>query len=512
VAYLVLEKGKSSLLLRQLSGGNTVRIVGPDEKAFYGGVRFSADGTAIYFSKQEHAAGLDTTYRVPTLGGVPQKILDRAWSVLPSPDGAFVAFTRHETSSSPHQDHLLVARADGGGERKVAEQKEPGGLCCLSWSPESTRILYAQSSPSSPNSTRIAEVNLGSGEKKETRQTWAGVGAIAFLDPTSVLVTAARTFAEPYQIWEIKYPDGVIRRLTNDIHDYLGVRLPADRSRILTLQDQTLSRLWSVQGERATELTAGTGAHLHPRTALNGWIVYTASIGGRNELRVRSPSGEEQQIGQAGEHYDFSPDLTPDGTAVVFGSNRDGNFNIWKAPLDGSAPVRLTNHKFAYEPECTPDGKWVIYVNDDAGRPTLWKIPFAGGPPTQLSRKQLYSPAVSPDGRLIAAHFWDEKPESRRKIGILPIDGSESIRLIDFPPTARSLRWSPEGKAVTYVDTRQGVSNVWAQPIGGGAPRRLTSLTDKEIYSFDWMADGKTLICSRGETVRDLYLLTPETR
>ena len=49
--------------------------------------------------------------------------------------------------------------------------------------------------------------------------------------------------------------------------------------------------------------------------------------------------------------------------------------------------------------------------------------------------------------------------------------------------------------AYLRVVTRGGVSNIWAQPIDGSAPKQLTHFKTDRIFSFDWSGDGKQLAC-----------------
>ena len=72
------------------------------------------------------------------------------------------------------------------------------------------------------------------------------------------------------------------------------------------------------------------------------------------------------------------------------------------------------------------------------------------------------------------------------------------------PDTA--LRWMPQGDAVTYVNNRGGVGNIWLQPVGGGPPRALTTFDWGQIFSFDWSRDGR-LVYSRGMSTSDVVLI-----
>ncbi|MEJ7713468.1 MAG: hypothetical protein WKF84_27395 [Pyrinomonadaceae bacterium] len=70
------------------------------------------------------------------------------------------------------------------------------------------------------------------------------------------------------------------------------------------------------------------------------------------------------------------------------------------------------------------------------------------------------------------------------------------------------MRWTPDGRALTYVDTRDAVSNIWSQQLNEGAPRQVTNFTTDQISAFEWSRDGKQLALRRGTVIRDVVLIS----
>jgi Tol biopolymer transport system component len=64
----------------------------------------------------------------------------------------------------------------------------------------------------------------------------------------------------------------------------------------------------------------------------------------------------------------------------------------------------------------------------------------------------------------------------------------------------------PDGKAVSFIVTRDEISNIWSQALAGDAPKQLTDFRSEEIICFDWSRDGR-LVCSRLSIARDLVLI-----
>jgi Tol biopolymer transport system component len=73
--------------------------------------------------------------------------------------------------------------------------------------------------------------------------------------------------------------------------------------------------------------------------------------------------------------------------------------------------------------------------------------------------------------------------------------------------TSAGIRWSPDGRQLTYVEHRKDGANIWSQPLNGGAPHQLTQLHGYALFSFDWSRDGKEFALSRGIQARDVVLI-----
>jgi Tol biopolymer transport system component len=117
-------------------------------------------------------------------------------------------------------------------------------------------------------------------------------------------------------------------------------------------------------------------------------------------------------------------------------------------------------------------------------------------------------PEVSPDGRLLAYISVDDQ-RKHPKITIAAFDDGTPIRTLDMPgTTVRKFRWSHDGHALIYVRTLNGVSNLWSQPLDGGAPRQLTDFNSDLIYNFSYSRDGKQLALARGNTSRDVVMIS----
>ena len=81
--------------------------------------------------------------------------------------------------------------------------------------------------------------------------------------------------------------------------------------------------------------------------------------------------------------------------------------------------------------------------------------------------------------------------------------------VFDLPePLEQMIRWTPDGRALTYVDTRDGISNIWAYPIDGSPPKQLTGFKSDRIFGYAWSRDGKQLAVARGSIATDVVLIS----
>jgi Tol biopolymer transport system component len=230
---------------------------------------------------------LRTLYQVPVLGGASRKVIEGVGSPISlSPDGTRLAFMR--ANQIRGEIALIVANADGAGERQVATRKVPAQFSAggPSWSPYG-KLIASGVINFDPNTRRAAptmiEVQVESrAERSVTFHTWPPpIGQVVWLADGSGLAVIAPELGTPTnQIWRVSYPDGEVRKITNDLNNYSQLSLTADSVALVTVQTEGTSSIWvSPQGDpsRATQISFGRydgqgGLSLMP----NGRIVYVS--------------------------------------------------------------------------------------------------------------------------------------------------------------------------------------------------------------------------------------------
>ena len=536
VAYVTGGSGKESLWLRQVDINSNAQLIAPREGRYLG-VAFSPDGNYIYFGYAESARNdAGQIYRLPLLGIGASAMRLELLEGLPSlsHDGKRVAFIRFDRQNQT--DSLIVANADGSGEQVLGTRKWPhrfgwDPLSHPAWTLDDRTLMLPTivSDPSFTNDTganysiRIFEKDLDSGAERDiplSPQKFDELGRVSVQPGGSGVIMLGKAHGAAFvQLWQL-FRDGSQRSITNDLSDYRELSVRADGSALVTIQTQTLSRLWLLgKGEsKPTAITPGMSRYFDLSIAPDDKIFYASDASGNADIfEISASGGDERQLTSAGGR-NYAPVISPDNRYVVFHSNRTGVFQLWRVNRDGSSPKQLTFEATESTwPAFSADGKWILFQHSDAKTPyTLWRIPIDGGTPERVTDGIAIRPTASPDGKLLAFWYNDGKQNSRWQLKVNHYDSGTTSNIFDVAETVQvqwdtPLRWSRDGKSLVYVDHRGGIDNLWGQPIDGSAPKQLTNFDDARIFAFDWLKDG-SLAMSRGVITSDVVLMKDANR
>ncbi|HEV7374021.1 MAG TPA: winged helix-turn-helix domain-containing protein [Pyrinomonadaceae bacterium] len=519
VAYATIHGDMQSLFIRQVDTTSAVEIVQPAPVG-YRGITFSRDGAWVYYVTVEKDSFVGTLYRVPILGGTSQKVLQESVGsrIEFSPDGRQIAFV-HWTDRT--HTALIIANVDGTGERQLATLDYEDGFSIdgPAWSPDGKTILApTQSYNGKQPFASVVAINVDDGRTQTLLgNRWNWIGQMTWLaDGSGIILTAWNGDSEIMsdQIWLMTYPSGETRRLTNDVNGYLGVSVSTDAKVIAASDSIPAKNFWvAPDGDwtQARKITNGAGELYSERLGLactpEGRIVYSTRQSGNPDIWVMLADGTQQKQLTFDTGADLQPVATPDGRYIIFISSRTGKNQLWRIDADGGNPLLLASMEGARFPSISPDGQWVVYEGNAEGKSVVWRVPLGGGTPVRLTEGTALLPVVSPDSKLIACLLPNEAP-GPSKLSLLSLIDGRVIKQFEtlVPRSTPALRWSPDGRSLTYVVTRQGISNIWSQPIDGGAPKALTDWKSDLIYRFDWFRDGR-LLCERGSTMTDIILI-----
>jgi tricorn protease len=183
---------------------------------------------------------------------------------------------------------------------------------------------------------------------------------------------------------------------------------------------------------------------------------------------------EPRQLTQTPEE-ERTPVFAPKGDYIVFGSDKEGQSDIWSA---GRSDIELywwQNEHFELKRltqdvevesniRFSPDGSWISFVK---GLGDLWIMTAEGRDAKRLLRSW-NSPDYdwSPDGKWIVYAIDDT--DFNRDIWIRPADGSaEPVNVSRHPYDEYGPVWRPDGKVIAFtgerLDREQDIFYVWLE-------------------------------------------------
>ncbi len=112
-----------------------------------------------------------------------------------------------------------------------------------------------------------------------------------------------------------------------------------------------------------------------------------------------------------------------------------------------------------------------------------------------IALRTVGDPQISPAGDLVTFTVSTPSLTDNRNISRIwgvESGGGEPKALTSGAGSDRNPRWSPDGRWIAYISTRDGAAQVWRIPARGGDPARMTTLPGG-VNDFIWSPDGKSL-------------------
>src|SRR5580658_1262656 len=177
---------------------------------------------------------------------------------------------------------------------------------------------------------------------------------------------------------------------------------------------------------------------------------------------------------------------------LSYGEGR--NSAIYLRKTDGSPAVRLG---FGNRPSLSPDGKWVVCIRREPGRSRLMLLPTGPGESRFLNVDKVSYESLGwfPDSKRVV--FTGNDSGHSVRSWTYDLDSDKAIPLTDEGTKGGQI--SPDGQWFVIADHHK----LTLAPIGGGAPRTVTELTNGEAV-VRWSGDGRYLFLRQpeGETIR----------
>jgi serine/threonine-protein kinase len=254
--------------------------------------------------------------------------------------------------------------------------------------------------------------------------------------------------------------------------------------------------------------TGGAGAQYSLSTT--GSLVYVAggAQGSAERLMWVSRNGTEQVLPAPPHDYSF-PRLSPDGRllAVSFGEPGSGP-QIWLYDLARDTLTRLTfggNSNVAAT--WTPDGKRVVFGSDKEGQLNIfWQLADGSGGMERLTTSEYVNGpwSFSPDGQLLA--YVEGNPTTGPDIWVLRLSDRKAQPFLRTEFNEGAAAFSPDGHWLAYISDESGRYEVYVQPYPGpGGKHQISTEGGTEPV---WNPKGKELFYRSGDRMMAVEVAT----
>ena len=172
--------------------------------------------------------------------------------------------------------------------------------------------------------------------------------------------------------------------------------------------------------------------------------------------------------------------VAPNGESIVYVRRTVENMRyvrrLWMVPFTGGSPEQITSSESNdTRPRFSPDGTSLLFLSDRSGKPQVWVIPLTHGDPRQLTDL--------PGG----ADGAEWSPDGKRVLFLAPSGEQRFIVGSADDPIARRIRdytWRLNGTGL-----RDQFTSVWTVDAAGGEPVRITAPT-YDAGPACWSPDG----------------------
>ena len=470
----------SGFYLRQIDTGETHALVLPN--GFNARPRaWLPDAAHILATWVSGPQDNDSIWEISLMGGNPRKLADRgAWPAV-SPDGSSIVFltARAQFKETYLDKEIWVMHSDGSGPHLVLSGGEDF-FGPPAWSPDGRRLAYVRAKYGAGMPWVRGQLETFDLATRETH----------VLVATPTLGSTVAWAPDGRLIYSLDEPP------PNQNDSNLWSVLPDVSGRV----KQTSTRLTRGPGlARLAGITADGKRLAYFRQSLEPDVYVT-------DLESRGARLTPPRRLTLDERADFPYSWTPDNKSVIFVSDRNGAYNIYRQGVDQAAPELLIGgREDMIIARLSPDNRSILYLVTPPGGETagtkvrLMRAPLQGGSPqtvleaTSINNHQC---ARLPSTVCIFSTFlpgkerfftFDPDKGVGQEIPKLEIDSEEPM---DF-------NWSlsPDGRMLVMAE-RQGPEKeptVRLLPFGDGEEKLIPVSGWAGIATLDWAADGRSV-------------------
>lgn len=230
------------------------------------------------------------------------------------------------------------------------------------------------------------------------------------------------------------------------------------------------------------------------------------AISSNGDLLIQATPNGAWVRATSGHAWDRDPAWTRDGRAIVFSSDRGGNFDLWRAAVhaDGSVgePERLTSTPESESaPTVAPDGT-IAFVRGYGRSARVW-LRGADGTEHRLTKESRVelAPAFSPDGGRIA---YVQPSERGTRLLVRGLNATRDS-VVNTGHSPDDLAWSPTGDRIALTESA-GRGGAFVAAIDGGWVNQAST----HHGDVAWSPDGRTIAIAEYDEATPNYNGDPD--
>jgi serine/threonine protein kinase/Tol biopolymer transport system component len=231
----------------------------------------------------------------------------------------------------------------------------------------------------------------------------------------------------------------------------------------------------------------------------NGILAFQSGIGQVNYSRLIWFDRSGKQIGEVGEPALYlQPRLSPDGQKVALAifDIQTSSTDTWVYELARNVPTRLTfDPSFDSNPMWVPDGSRLIFTSNRKGGNDIYQKASSGAGSEELlfeSNENKVATSLSSDGRFVAYTNTDTKGNSKQDLWILPLFGDRKpFPFLQTQFNEFGAQFAPDGHWIAYISDESNNSQIYIAPFPG--PGGKWQVSRNGGTEPRWRGDGKEL-------------------